>query len=232
MHTTEDIYGLIEDRRRQLGLSQAEVGIRAFGKADTSFIQNIKRGSSPSYAKLAALSEALDLEFYFGPRRSAAQTIEGFAEHAASLTSASIDGSTEALRHGYRTIPYHDICNGQRGTTPISLARSWIEERNLDIEALCWVIAADDRMAPMVSSGALCLVEQQRTLPEPPSITALRHQGQLVLAHATRPSGNDWMLDHTGPGRAIYVPGNLAKVTLPIGRVVATFTIIDTTKGD
>lgn len=156
----------------------------------------------------------------------------GFSEQAQSLVTASAEDSPEALRFGYRSIPYHDICGDVRDPAAISVARSWVEDRGLDIEALCWVIAPDDRMSPIVSSGALCLVEQQRTLPEPPSVTALRHQGQLVLAHVTRPTGGDWLLNNIGPGSAIYVPASQAAATLPIGRIVATFTIIDTTKGD
>ena len=69
MLDAEQILALIEDRRKDLGLSQAEVSVRAFGRKDNSAIQNIKRGSLPSADKLQALAQALGLEFYFGHKR-------------------------------------------------------------------------------------------------------------------------------------------------------------------
>lgn len=60
------IYSLFEERRAQLGLTQAEVGRLAFGKADNAPLQNIKKGSSPSIARVAAIATALGLEFRLG----------------------------------------------------------------------------------------------------------------------------------------------------------------------
>lgn len=64
-----DLYALLEERRRELGLSQAEVDRRAFGKAGNASFQAIRRGASPSYDRLMALGNVLGLEFYFGPQR-------------------------------------------------------------------------------------------------------------------------------------------------------------------
>ena len=65
----DELYKLMEDRRRDLGLSQAEVERRAFGKDGNASFQAIRRGAAPSYDRLMALGKALDLEFYFGPLR-------------------------------------------------------------------------------------------------------------------------------------------------------------------
>lgn len=66
------LYHILEERRRELGLTQSEVTERAFGRKDTSAIQNIRRGKSPSVTSAAAICEALGLEFYIGPKRVAA----------------------------------------------------------------------------------------------------------------------------------------------------------------
>ncbi|MEM1077419.1 MAG: S24 family peptidase [Pseudomonadota bacterium] len=70
MWETDKLLEIIEDRRRELGLTQTEVTKRAFRRNDTSAIQSIRRGSSPSVEKLAAIGDALGLELYFGPKRA------------------------------------------------------------------------------------------------------------------------------------------------------------------
>ncbi len=69
MLSAEYIYEVLEKRRSELGLSQAEVGRRAFGKADNSAFQSLRKGSSPSAEKLEALCEALGLILYMGQPR-------------------------------------------------------------------------------------------------------------------------------------------------------------------
>lgn len=60
------IYSVFEERRAELGLSQADVGRLAFGKADNAPLQNIKKGSSPSVERVAAIAAALGLELRLG----------------------------------------------------------------------------------------------------------------------------------------------------------------------
>lgn len=79
MPNVNEIAAIIENRREDLGLSQAEVSERAFGRKENSAIQNIKRGSSPSAEKLEALAGALDLEFYFGPKREGTSALPAFS---------------------------------------------------------------------------------------------------------------------------------------------------------
>lgn len=64
------IYEQLEKRRFELGLSQADVGLRAFGKADNSAFQALRKGSSPSAEKLEALCGALGLVLHIDPPNS------------------------------------------------------------------------------------------------------------------------------------------------------------------
>lgn len=69
MFSPAEIYQRIEERRRELGLSQTDVGLRAFGKVDNTAIQSLKKGSSPSVERLKAIADVLGLELYFGDPR-------------------------------------------------------------------------------------------------------------------------------------------------------------------
>ena len=64
------IYEIVNARRVELGLTQAEVSRKAFGRTDTGLIQHLRRGKSPTARTLRSLCEALGLEFYIGPPRS------------------------------------------------------------------------------------------------------------------------------------------------------------------
>ena len=67
MFTPNLIYEVLESRRIELGLSQAQASKAINGRSDSSFFQALKRGSIPSASRLASAADALGLEFYFGP---------------------------------------------------------------------------------------------------------------------------------------------------------------------
>ncbi len=71
MMDASEIYALFEARRKELGLSQAEVGMLAFNKADNAALQNIKKGSSPSIERVSAIARALGLDLYLGEQKQA-----------------------------------------------------------------------------------------------------------------------------------------------------------------
>mgnify|MGYP000486488657 CR=1 FL=1 len=68
------LYELVEERRQELGLTQAQLSMLAFDRADTAAIQNLRRGKAPSVTKMAKIAEAVGLEFYIGPARSERST--------------------------------------------------------------------------------------------------------------------------------------------------------------
>lgn len=95
MLTVQEIFDLLEERRKKLGLSQAQVSAMALGedKRNSAFFQGLRRGAMPSAQRLQAVASALDLEFYFGPPREAksvhpgprAYTFEGAGEAGPGL---------------------------------------------------------------------------------------------------------------------------------------------------
>ena len=70
MLTAHEIYDVLERRRVEVGLSQADASTLILGRKDSSFFQGLRRGSIPSVSRFEAACKALGLEFYFGPPRS------------------------------------------------------------------------------------------------------------------------------------------------------------------
>ena len=71
MGVEDEFYRLLERRRKELGISQAEVTRRAFGAVeDSSLLQNIRRSTKrgPSLKNLAAACDALGLKLEIVPR--------------------------------------------------------------------------------------------------------------------------------------------------------------------
>lgn len=153
--TNDFIYRALEERRIELGLSQAELGVRAFGKQDNSAMQGIRRGASPSVQKLEALAEALGLELYFGPRRPDAKVEK---THHLLSDYVLVDRFDLALSAG----PGQNGENAER-LSPVAYRREWLSRRGLS-PAKCVVLSVDgDSMAPTLEDGALVMIDRRRT---------------------------------------------------------------------
>lgn len=134
-HTTAELLELIEARRAELGWSQVDVGRKAFGKADNSVISNMKRGSSPTYDRLAAICDAMGLEFYIGkPRGSVAHSNE-LSENAAESELTQPD----VFRRGYLPIPWLHFRPGT-SSVPVAFARSWLDANGLLPDNLACIV--------------------------------------------------------------------------------------------
>lgn len=77
MYTTPYLYRIFEDRRKELGLRQEDVGMLITGRPDSSVLQNIRRGAMPSIKRVGELCDVLKLECYVGPERKPATGGEG-----------------------------------------------------------------------------------------------------------------------------------------------------------
>ncbi|MBN8294702.1 LexA family transcriptional regulator [Rhodobacter sp. NTK016B] len=155
MQSPIQIFQALEARRLELGLSQAEVGARAFGKPDNAAFQALRRGSSPSVEKLAALCGAVGWEFYFGPPREsldaelAAARADEFAQipvHDASLAAGGgfMNGSEDPAGH-------------------LAFKRTWL--RRIGVSASVAVLARADgeSMAPTIHDGDMLLIDRSRS---------------------------------------------------------------------
>lgn len=166
-----EIYQLVEARRAQLGLSQSDLGMRAFGRPDNSAIQNLRRGSSPTLDKLDGLAAALGLELYFGPPRGE------------SPGPASIDLDAAA----YTALPfYQDVrlaagagaLNDQvEAARPIACRDDLLRQLGVAPGDALLLTVSGDSMEPLFCSGDTVLIDRARTAP-PALLSTVRKPGQ------------------------------------------------------
>ncbi len=199
--TQEALYALIEARRTELGLSQAQLSLRAFGKSDSSPIQNLKRGSSPSYERLGALADALELELYFGPRRES-----GPIEHV------RLDSKD------YAHIPLHQALlaagagahnDADTVIDHIAFRRDWLKNIGVTASSARLARVDGDSMQPTLFDDDLILVDTKAEPPRPriresrdrrrSPIYALIDDGQARVKRIERPSDEQMMLISDNP---------------------------------
>lgn len=166
------LYEIIERRRKELGISQAELGRRAFGEADNSHVQNLRRGSSPRVDRLQALAEAIGYELTFLPKRetaAAAIAAPGQDVHIDTvqvpiydaLLSAGV-GSINASEHiiGHQPVAFSEI-RKHRNATVGSIVCAW---------------AKGDSMEPLIQDGDLIMLNTaDKLLPKRRRTKGSRH---------------------------------------------------------
>ena len=139
-------------------------GLRPFSRmigVPIGVVRSASSGRDISASNLAILADALDLEFYIGPKRIPERTsLDGFAEKAAEFVYA-VDGSREALREGFLPIPYHNMDPKHRGkgVAPVSFSRAWMVDLGLNPENLHMVEVPNARMSPTLRCGDLALID-------------------------------------------------------------------------
>lgn len=180
MPSPEEIYSVLEVRRAELGLSQAEVGARAFGKADNAAFQALRRGSSPSADKLAALCQAVGWEFYFGPPRETRRiehvTLDGRDFTHVPLHQASLAAGGGADNEGEDVIDH------------LAFRRAWLKRIGVSASNAVLARACGDSMLPSIHCGDLLLIDRsKREIP-------VRPRGP----QDTRPAPIYALLDGTG----------------------------------
>jgi phage repressor protein C with HTH and peptisase S24 domain len=152
--STAAIFALIEARRIELGLSQAEVGRRAFNQNDGSALQNMKRGSAPTIENLGKLCASLGLDVQIGPKTAAAPV-----EHV------MVDGAD------FARIPLHDaylsagpgVTNGDVAIIDHLVFRNeWLQKIGLKPDHAAMARISGDSMAPGIQHGDLVLIDTSK----------------------------------------------------------------------
>ncbi|MDO9639647.1 MAG: hypothetical protein Q7J44_13995 [Pseudotabrizicola sp.] len=128
MYAPAQLLSLIENRLAELGMSQAQLGLRAFGKADNTAIQSLKKGSSPAIDRLEAMAAALGWELYFGPYRQ---------KPGAMNEGTPVDdfSSKNPMRAGFSPIPWFEPKIGS-GSAPVAFLDSWLSSNGLILDNL------------------------------------------------------------------------------------------------
>lgn len=163
MPSARQIYETLEARRRDLGLSQAEVGERAFGRADNSAFQALRRGSSPSADKLEALCGALGLEFYFGPERTGTTQVgpSGHGVLAFHEDYESVPLVDAELSAGPGSVNYEDMV-----VADLMFRRDWLRRLGVKSEDARLARVRGESMLPLLHDGDLVLIDtSNRTIP-------------------------------------------------------------------
>ena len=173
MLTTTDIYELIEARRLELGLSQMQLGQAAFGRDDNSAIQNLKRGSSPTFDRLNDICRALGLEVKV--ERPSAR--HGMGE--TSRTLALIQPGNG--RAGYLPIPWNRPAPG-KGSAPLSMSVEWLENHAMLPDDLSAVIPDLSLVDGIIPQNTVAILQAKARRRGNGQIWCLSDGGNVLLA--------------------------------------------------
>lgn len=149
-----DLYKMLEDRRRELGLSQAEVELRAFGKTGNASFQAIRRGAAPSFDRLSALGNALNLEFYFGPPRPEADRNELIGSDFVRIPRYDVELSAGAGAENHDNLP----------SSSLAFRLDWLNRMGINSKKCVIVGVKGDSMEPTLYGGDLVMLDRQANL--------------------------------------------------------------------
>ena len=170
------LYELIEDRRKELGLSQAEVSARAFGRADSAAIQNIRRGSSPAIDRVAALCDTLGLEFYIGRPREKTQAPDVDTMRISGEDYRLIARYAVSVSAGPGLVPIDEAEDGK-----LAFAVDWLARQGIDPGVSGLVKVKGQSMAPTLPDGALVLVHGRENAPVRHGLYAYSRGGEAFV---------------------------------------------------
>ncbi len=172
----------IEQALRRKGLSGRQVSMDVSGH--DGLIRDLRAGRVPGADRVAALAEALDLEFYFGPRRDSGpvQVIDREAEYAhIPVHDAMLAAGSGVLNGNEEIIDF------------LAFRRDWLRRIGLDPARAVIARATGESMQPCVWDGDLVLIDRSRTdLPIHPKperarrapVFALLDDGQAKIKRA------------------------------------------------
>lgn len=215
----DEVLALIEGRLRELGMSQTQLGQKAFGKADNTAIQSLKKGSSPAFDRLGAMAHALGWEVYFGPPRKTPD-LQGLAEpdHTSDL------GKKDAFRAGFLPLPWLEGLKSD-GVPPVAFSALWLESQGLKPESLACLrpenaliegvalgamLAVIDKSAAKTGFGLWAIVEEGRA-------RALRvlFEGPAMVILATDPAAAPRLIPNWKDATGIRVAGKVIWIGHP-----------------
>lgn len=175
---TSDLYELIEARRKELNLSQAELGELVNGKPSTGFIQNIRRGSSPTTQTLEAICGALNLEFYIGPPRLSSevpldhmgQSIVATGTQNRSQSLGRVTRTNAEITQEFAVVDRFDLNlsagpgsdgNNAPPLAPVAFRKDWLQSMLLAAKDCVVLGVRGDSMIPTLYDGDLVMVDRR-----------------------------------------------------------------------
>lgn len=196
----------------------ARHGLRGYARKldlDVGTLRSLLDGRDIQTSRLLMIVSALGLSLDLRPGSTgAAPGRNGFSE-----TDDARD--SEALRTGYLPIPFHTVERAYDGAAPVALSAKWLADNGLDPQALYFVTAPDDAMAPLLVRGAQCLIDASVRRAGDHALWAYTEAGKLQIRYLSQPAPGTMVIAgtaHFAPPRVTTGPA-LDQITL-IGRVV------------
>lgn len=182
----DPILELIDEALLGKGLSDAAASKLAVG--NYSLIKNMRSSRSDAkrynYQALERLAEVLDLECYFGPKRDTNQTLPtfGFAEDATKKFKGQGSEQPDQL---FLPIPFSQQPGLPRGAGPIAFRQDWFDHLGLTPDSLAFVNIDENSMSPVITSGALVLIDEFDRSPSETGIFAVFTGGKVDATRLT-----------------------------------------------
>lgn len=152
-----ELYNLFDQRRIELGLSQADVGRIAFDRPGDTSLQNMRRGSSPSYERVERLAEVLGLECYVGPPRENRPVCQGAinGNDYAEITRLDVSAAAGA---GVQN-------DSENAVGTLAFRKDWLTARGLSATDVVMINVRGDSMLPLIFDGDTVMVDTSQTSP-------------------------------------------------------------------
>jgi phage repressor protein C with HTH and peptisase S24 domain len=223
MYDPAEILAIFEAQRMKLGLSQAELGKLAFGKADNTAIQSLKKGSSPAIDRVAALAEALNLELYLGPPRETGPVSQMVIDNK--------DFAQIPLHEAILSAGHGSLNEGDLVIDHLAFRRDWLQRIGLAASNANLARVTGDSMLPTIADNDLVLIDTTKR--DPPQVSgsgkhpvkrpiyAVLIEGQARVKRLLQPSAGTLMLISDNPDYAPEVlTGTDAENLQIIGKVM------------
>lgn len=159
------------------GLSDAAASQAAVGNASAIKNLRMQRGAEKryNYVTLQKLADLLDLELYFGPRRSDIPQGQGAGFMEVRDPALFHDLPRDDANRQFLPLPFSSRAGADRGVAPIAFMRGWFIERDLAPDNLRMVRIGDDSMAPALPTGSLVVVDEGSRKPNGTKVMIVKH---------------------------------------------------------
>jgi SOS-response transcriptional repressor LexA len=193
----EAFLALIEERRRELGWSIADLSQRAFGSRTASAIADMKKGSAPSIERAEAICDALGLEFYIGPPREPISEGNVVQEKLVQLPHYSPAMISD---EGYLDLDAEP-------DEHMAFPQEWFARGHLSAKHCALMTAIGNSMAPSIWDGDLVMINRRKRKPLPGRVCAFHsiEDGTIIRRLELIP-GNGLLARCDNPDQKMFPP--------------------------
>ena len=229
-----DIIAAIQEALKRKGTNPSRVA--KDNGLSVNAVRYILEGRPPSSRRLAEVCEALDLEFYVGPRRAPTGTqtdalqladeLERLAAEARRLAEESARRPTE-IDQGvqYVSAPRYEVLAAAGGGAAVDkevvkgylgFTKKWLRAQRLIEDQLAVIEVQGDSMEPTLRSGDIVLLDMRSPDLRDGEIYTLRREEELVVKRLRR-QGENWIIVSDN---IAYPVEPLSSAVHVVGRVV------------